>query len=108
MSKPVGGRGHKVPYDTVVMRVPLPLAAEFRQYINDFHNLVNAGVMSPGQATVDLQKQLGYTPLTSSQALMEARKILRAKKSARESLLKLLQVLYGDILEVDLIERKPE
>jgi len=41
MSKPVGGRGKKAPYETVVVRVPLPLLDEVNILINNYRDLVS-------------------------------------------------------------------
>lgn len=43
MVKPVGGRGHKAPYKTVQMRVPLPLKAQFESEIERYRNAVLTG-----------------------------------------------------------------
>ncbi len=38
MPKPLGGRGKKAPYQTVIMRVPLNLKSEIEQMVNQFHD----------------------------------------------------------------------
>lgn len=43
MSKPVGGRGKKAPYETTHMRVPVELKAEFEQRIAQYRDTVLTG-----------------------------------------------------------------
>lgn len=38
MSKPVGGRGKKAPYDTVMVRTPLPIKADVEALISAFRS----------------------------------------------------------------------
>jgi hypothetical protein len=103
MNKPVGGRGNKVPYDTVVMRVPSPLVAEFRDTIEIFYDHVNAGILDPNEISKSMTKSLSHSGMKKSDALVKAKEILKTKKSARQSVLKLLQVIYGmDITDEDL------
>jgi hypothetical protein len=84
MSKPVGGRGKKAPYETVTIRVPVPLQADLEKQVNDYREFVVNGTQSEVKALPD-----------RAAAIAHAKEILKQKKSARESLLKLLQVLYG-------------
>jgi hypothetical protein len=103
MSKPIGGRGNKAPYDTVVMRVPSPLVAEFKDTIEIFYDHLNAGMLDPNEISKSMAKSLGHSGMKKSDTLVKAKEILKAKKSARQSVLKLLQVIYGmDITEEDL------
>lgn len=76
-----GGRGLKAPYETTVVRVPLPLKDEVIEMVEAYKNT-------------------GSNPLvqklvTSNEAIELARNILRQKKSAKLSLEKLLSSLYG-------------
>lgn len=81
-NKPVGGRGKKASYETVVIRVPKPIVNEVQLLINNFRD----------DSFVDISKKTVPREL----AIEEAKKILKSKKSAKQSLLKLLQVLYDD------------
>ena len=81
-----GGRGKKADYESKVIRVPLPIVGEVESLIESFHN----GLPSKDSSQF---KSLDETILIASN-------ILKSKKSARESIKKLLQVLY----EVDNIE----
>lgn len=89
MVKPVGGRGKKAPYETTTIRIPEPIRAEVERLSEEYRGLAEEGLVNP---------EVDYVPLDSisyEQALEGAKKILVQKKSARESLRKLLQVIYG-------------
>ena len=93
MSMPIGGRGKKAPYETSVLRIPVPLVPKIQSMIDDYRNLVVDGQVSEIEK---YPKIAAASTLTSySEALEEAKKIVKSKKSSAESLAKLLQVLYG-------------
>lgn len=96
MNKPVGGRGQKAPYKTTIIRVPEPIAPRIRREIEMYRNLeLNGKAHSNELKEIDLNgTESSY--VTKSIALENANRILTHKKSARESLQKLLQVLYDD------------
>jgi hypothetical protein len=85
MNKPKGGRGYKAPYETVVMRVPKPLEEQIEKQVEDYRKQVIEGVES---------KEPENLPSLDS-AVLKAKEILKQKKGARDSVEKLLQVLYG-------------
>ena len=88
-SKPLGGRGKKAPYETLIMRVPVPLVSQVEQIVNNYRSEVIAGI--PARQKL----------INRDDAVQEAKKILNGKKSARQSVLKLLQVLYGNDVTED-------
>jgi hypothetical protein len=85
MTKPKGGRGYKAPYETVVMRVPKPLEERIEKQIEDYRSQVIEGVQ------LEDQKSLPSLDF----AVLQAKEVLKQKKGARDSIEKLLQVLYG-------------
>jgi hypothetical protein len=85
-SKPVGGRGKKAGYETKLMRVPLPVVSAIEKIVDDFRD-----------GSENETKQLSF-----DEALQAAKKIMKKKKSARQSLLNLLQDIYGR--EVDTLD----
>lgn len=115
MSKPVGGRGKKAPYETTHVRIPLPikdrveqlkeqyiagsleyadhLTAEDHRLANEYRNLLTS------KSSDANSKDKLLTSLDT--ALVKAKEVLKQKKSAKESIAKLLTSLYG-------IEVKPE
>jgi len=84
MNIPTGGRGKKAPYETTTVRVPIPLAEEIYELINQYREFVVNGNLPAAKPIVSYD-----------QAMIQAKEILKQKKSARQSLEKLLQVLYG-------------
>lgn len=93
MNKPLGGRGKKAPYETHTIRVPVPILQKVEQMVDDYRNLVINGEESEFEKYPNLAACV--TPVSYSEALQRAREIVKTKKSAAESLAKLLQVLYG-------------
>lgn len=84
MNKPSGGRGRKAPYETIVVRVPTPILPQVEVLIDNYRNSILSG-----NDVVNKQ-------LEKSDVIEAAKKILKSKQSAKLSILKLLQVLYGD------------
>lgn len=93
MNKPIGGRGKKAPYETQIIRVPVPIVPRVQQMVDDYRNLVINGEESEFEKCLSLAACV--TPLTYLEALQRAKEIVKTKRSASESLAKLLQVLYG-------------
>jgi hypothetical protein len=93
MNKPLGGRGKKAPYETKLLRVPVPIVQKVELIIDDYRNLVINGEVSEFEKYPNLAACV--TPVSYSEALQRAREIIKSKKSALDSLAKLLQVLYG-------------
>ena len=94
-TKPKGGRGHKAPYKTKIMRVPEPIAYRLEELCDIYRQASLQGNWDG----IDGDLLVSTTPLDrldKNQAMEEAKKILKQKKSARVSLEKLLQVLYGN------------
>ncbi len=96
MNKPIGGRGHKAQYKTKTIRIPVPIEPQVEKLSNIYRQAVSEGSWD----NVEGKELLGsITPidrLTRDEAIEEAYKILKSRKSAKISLEKLLQVLYGD------------
>jgi hypothetical protein len=92
MPKPLGGRGIEAPYETTHVRVPVPIKPQVEKLIDDYRSLVLNENAKP-----DLYKECAsaMTIKSYSEAVEMARQILRQKKSARESLEKMLAGLYG-------------
>lgn len=84
-----GGRGKKADYESKVIRVPLPIIGEVENLIENFHNDLSTNTLAVSTDSISLES-----------AIEIAANILKSKKSAKESVRKLLQVLY----QVDKIE----
>lgn len=117
MNKNVGGRGKKSPYDSTHVRVPLPIknrVEELKQlYVNgalehydqllkDDHEKARLyeNLLTGSNDKVNSSEN----PLPSlDDALAQARRLLKQKKSARETIAKLLTGLYNcDVTSDDL------
>jgi hypothetical protein len=75
-----GGRGKKADYETKVIRIPLPIVNEVEKIVEDFHQGLSVNDSSEFK--------------TLEESIVIASTILKSKKSAKESIKKLLQVLY--------------
>jgi len=82
MSKPVGGRGIKAPYETTHVRVPVPIKADIQRLIDQFKE---------GGETESNNLLTGI-----DEAVTIAKAILISKKSAKQSMQKLLTAIYGE------------
>lgn len=57
MSKPLGGRGQKAPYETVQVRCPVPVKSEVEAIISRFRDSVLAG----NNESVELNSSANYS-----------------------------------------------
>ena len=87
MPIPKGGRGHKAPYDTVTVRIPAAIRDEVDVLADRYRASVLEGNEFAASGTPTLQD-----------AVAEAKRILKQKKSAKQSIINLLQVLYNTVL----------
>ena len=92
MTKPIGGRGKRAPYETTHMRVPLPLKSQIEQLIEDYRLSILDGVDRPSSELIPLDE-----------ALIIAQKLLRSKTAKNDTVAKLLTSIYKtDISKEDL------
>lgn len=93
MTKPVGGRGKKAPYSTVVLRIPEPLLSHFEDQAEEYRQaVVNENEPDWNSHSI---RRISVVKTDLSEAIKEAKKILRSKASKEKSIAKLLQVIYG-------------
>ena len=104
MAKPIGGRGHKAPYKTTIIRVPIDLVDKIDSYCDQYRLFLETGKDKGFLGKLDLDDLDHESGLDPDQALQKAKDILNQKKSAKVSLKKMLQVIYGDKLDSDLID----
>jgi hypothetical protein len=83
MTKPMGGRGKKAPYETTHMRVPLPLKNQIEQLIEDYRLSILDGIDRPSSELIPIDE-----------ALVIAQKLLRSKTAKNETIAKLLTSIY--------------
>jgi glutamate mutase epsilon subunit len=108
MDKPKGGRGKKADYESTHVRIPAPLKDRVEELKQlwfegqlEFHDDCIARDARLAREYENLltgkeeKHDSSLNPLPSlDTAINEAKKILKSKKSARESILKLLTTLY--------------
>lgn len=86
MSKPVGGRGQKAPYETTHVRVPVPIKPDVERLIDQF------------KEGISRETENSLTSIDDAVAI--AKGVLLSKKSARVSMQKLLTAIYGQNVEL--------
>lgn len=101
-----GGRGKQAPYTTTHIRVPDPLKAEIQNIIEEWRLLVDSGELSPTEAVTEVFNKGGSDQLPIDEAVNKAKEILKQKKSANDSMIKLLTALYNVELPKDILGRK--
>lgn len=90
--KPVGGRGKKAPYETTHIRVPVEIKAEIEMLIEIYRQEVLSG---DGKNDLDSsESEPKSSQVNHIEASVIAKGILAHKRSARESLGKLLTAIY--------------
>jgi dTDP-4-amino-4,6-dideoxygalactose transaminase len=115
MTKELGGRGKKAPYISTHVRIPEPIKYRVEnlkqlyldgqlEYIDEClasdHKLANeyrAFLDNNDDLTLSINNSL--TSLDS--AVESAKNLLKQKKSARETVAKLLSIIYGADIKVD-------
>lgn len=87
----VGGRGKKAPYETTHVRVPVPLKPEVEKLISNYREKLLTGYLTSDDKS-----------LTSlSEAKQFARKLVKSKKSSKESMARLLTQVYKTVVTMD-------
>ena len=94
--KPKGGRGKQAPYQTKTMRVPLPLVTNFENQINEFRDIAINGIDTQDNSSTLVLSRLNQDMIDRNEAIEKAKKIIKQKRNAKISLVKLLQVIYND------------
>jgi len=86
------GRGHKNPWETATMRVPIPLFPLFRQLIEKF---IESGGEIPNINPSSPPPQANYL-LTREEAERLGEDLIKQRKSLRNALPILLAAIYGE------------
>lgn len=105
-----GGRGKKAPYKSAVCRVPSPLKGIVDALTERFKELIATGEEENLEDTQELWERLIREELVTSkqeglskeEAIEYAEKLLRAKTSKKETVTKLLQVIYGGDIDLNI------
>jgi len=103
-----GGRGRQAPYTSTHVRVPDPLKVEIERLIHQWRSLVDSGDLSPTEAVTEVFNEGGNTELSIDEAISKAKEILKQKKSANESMTKLLTAIYAVELPKNILRSEHE
>lgn len=80
-----GGRGNKAPYETTHVRIPVPIKEIVEKISADYKE---------GKPVVQVDA------IPSDQAIEEAKRIMKSKRSAKISMQNLLTAIYGIDVEL--------
>lgn len=94
MNRPVGGRGKKAPYKTVVKRIPQPIEEKVEALIDNYINQSDVSLAIKIDTSIIEDSGLSVTTITKDEMIDLIKSILKSKMSAKKSLIKLLQLLY--------------
>lgn len=93
MTRPIGGRGHKAPYETTHLRIPIPIKPEIEKLIAEYRLSVIDGIEPEKDSLLPLED-----------AIEMCRKLLKARKSKIDDFSKLLTSIYNvEITKDDLL-----
>jgi len=84
MTKPIGGRGKKAPYETTHLRIPIPIKPQIESMIEAYRLSVIDGIDSPNSDLLPL-----------GDAIELSKKLLRSKTAKTDTIIKLLTGIYG-------------
>ena len=84
MNKPLGGRGKKAPYETTHLRIPVPIKADIEKLIENYRLSVIDGIESDDNGLMSVED-----------AKLLTRKLIKAKTSKIDTLIKLLTSIYN-------------
>ena len=93
MNKPLGGRGKKAPYETTHLRIPLPIKADIEKLIENYRLSVIDGIETHDNGLMSVED-----------AKLLTRKLIKAKTSKIDTLIKLLTSIYSVEITKDELE----
>jgi hypothetical protein len=93
MNKPLGGRGKKAPYETTHLRIPVPIKADIEKLIDNYRLSVIDGIETHDNGLMSIED-----------AKLLTRKLIKAKTSKIDTLIKLLTSIYGVEISKDELE----
>lgn len=94
--KSKGGRGYKAPYKSKTMRIPIPLENAIDRFCDEYR-LNPEKFTEPEELILKAFHNKEPKPaMDVDEALVKVRAILRQRKSAKQSIKKLLHLLFAD------------
>lgn len=92
-----GGRGKTAPYDTTHVRVPEPVKNIVEKVIQRYKERLESGMVDPGEKEFEPSYLTPDVFMYSLQdATRVAQEVLKSKKSAKQSMEKLLTTIYQE------------
>lgn len=94
MAKPKGGRGKKVPYNSLTVRIPEDLKDRVESLVEDYRQFILDGIQSKNDdiPTIDEIKDL-------------SKQLLKGRTTRKDIIIKLVTSIYGIVLtDKDLID----
>jgi hypothetical protein len=94
MNKPKGGRGKKVPYNSLTVRIPEDLKDKVESLVEDYRQFILDGIQSTDNdiPTIDEIKEL-------------SKQLLKGRTTRKDIVVKLVTSIYGVTLtDKDLID----
>ncbi|MGL5034768.1 MAG: hypothetical protein ACRC6M_13310 [Microcystaceae cyanobacterium] len=94
MTKPKGGRGKKVPYNSLTVRIPEDLKDRVESLVDDYRQFILDGIQSKNDdiPTIDEIKDL-------------SKQLLKGRTTRKDIVIKLVTSIYGIVLtDKDLID----
>ena len=86
-----GGRGKKAPYESVTVRVPVPIQEAVQEICDTYRDSLDVDVALAILSNSDVDS----LPLSELESIELAQSILRSKKSAKWSMSRLLSGIYS-------------
>jgi hypothetical protein len=93
MNKSKGGRGNKLPYNSVTVRIPENLKSQVENLVNDYRQFILDGVETNNDniPSIDEIKQL-------------SKQLLKSRATRKDIVIKLVMSIYGiEITDNDLV-----
>jgi hypothetical protein len=99
-NKPKGGRGYKAPYETVMVRCPVPVKAEVESLIQRYREAILKGeeweVVKQQDQIESQAKEEIQVKVTKEEAIARARQGAKKGGNIPKYVLDLIDFVYGD------------
>jgi hypothetical protein len=93
-NKPKGGRGLKAPYETITVRIPLPIKETVDKLSDDFRE-------SQIVPLIHEINKIESSTISLEEAILKAQEILEDKKASKKvSFQRLLKAIYGQSINL--------
>ncbi len=97
-----GGRGNHLPYEVTHIRIPVPLKEQITLLVEEYKKYVEGG--GDPRSYVSPPRPQGGSQFTPDDILGVANSVLKMKKGARETVIKMLTRLLGEDFDISKIK----